>query len=91
MVDDEDLEAYLEDIREAYIKHRRLESEANASGDEYAARRHRMSYHNIKSEYDEKCGLLQSHMLRSFVQRVADEKRLKIEKRRMKKERRGES
>ena len=91
MFDDEDMEAYLEDIREAYIRQRRLESEANAAGDEFAARRHRMSYHNIKAEYEEKCGLLQAHMLRSFVQRVADDKRRKIEKRKIKKQRRGES
>ena len=87
---DDELEAYLDDLREAYQKVRLQESQALARGDTSEASRLRMTYHNMRQHYEREREATQAKMVFDFVdgeKRRRAEKKAKSERRKLRRAR----
>ena len=64
---DDEIEAYLDDLRAAYERVRLKESEALARGETGEASRLRMTYHNMRQHYEREREATQAKMVRDFM------------------------
>lgn len=83
--DNEELEAWLEDLRGAMESARTAEMEARVAGDRTVELRSRMLYHSLRETYDDEVGLSSNRMLRDYVEGEA----MKRWRRQVRKQRRG--
>jgi hypothetical protein len=87
---DDEIEAYLDDLRAAYERVRLKESEALARGETGEASRLRMTYHHMRKHYEAEREATQAKMVFDFVdgeKRRRAEKKAKSERRKLRRAR----